>query len=84
MIYTETGMRYEITDDIFLNVQINWETDSKPAAGTSADDTTFVVGAGIVQRCPNYFGGEQSISHAARHWQTVRLCQDTALNIACR
>lgn len=47
VLYTETGLRYEITDDIFLNVQLNYETDSKPAKGTRGDNTTFVVGAGI-------------------------------------
>ena len=47
VLYTETGLRYEITDDIFLNVQLNYETDSKPAEGTRGDNTTFVVGAGI-------------------------------------
>ena len=47
VIYTETGMRYEITDDIFLNMQLNFKRDSEPASGTRTDDSTFVIGAGI-------------------------------------
>lgn len=42
-----TGIRYEITDDIYLNLQLNYDYDSKPAENTDEEDLTFVVGAGL-------------------------------------
>ena len=44
---SQTGVRYEITDDIYLNTQINYDYDSKPAKGTDGEDLTFLFGAGI-------------------------------------
>ncbi len=44
---TQTGIRYEITDDIYLNVQANYDYDSEPADGAENDDLTFLIGAGM-------------------------------------
>jgi putative salt-induced outer membrane protein YdiY len=44
---SQTGVRYEITDDIYLNTQINYDYDSEPAQGTDGEDLTFLFGAGI-------------------------------------
>ena len=33
VVNTESGLRFDITDDIYLNVQLNLDTDSEPAAG---------------------------------------------------
>jgi putative salt-induced outer membrane protein YdiY len=42
-----TGLRYEITDDIYLNVQLNYDHDSEPAEDTEAKNLTYVFGAGL-------------------------------------
>lgn len=47
VLNTQTGLRYDITDDIFLNTQLNYDFDSAPAGDTEKEDLTFVVGAGI-------------------------------------
>ena len=44
---SQTGVRYEITDDIYLNTQLNYDIDSEPAEGTDGEDLTFLFGAGI-------------------------------------
>ena len=44
---SKTGVRYDITDDIYFNVQLNYDYDTKPAEGTDADDVTLLFGAGI-------------------------------------
>ncbi len=44
---SQTGVRYEISADIYLNTQINYDVDSEPAAGTDGEDLTFLFGAGI-------------------------------------
>lgn len=41
-----TGLRFDVTDDIYLNVELDYDSDSNPAANTEPADTTFVVGAG--------------------------------------
>ena len=42
-----TGLRYDITDDIYLNVQLNYDYDSEPAEGTEASNLTYLFGAGL-------------------------------------
>jgi putative salt-induced outer membrane protein YdiY len=42
-----TGIRYDITDDIYLNVQLNYDYDSEPAAGTESVNLTYMFGAGL-------------------------------------
>jgi putative salt-induced outer membrane protein YdiY len=44
---SKTGVRYDITNDIYLNVQVNYDYDTEPAAGTDSKDVTFLVGAGV-------------------------------------
>lgn len=44
---SKTGVRYDITDGIYLNVQVNYDYDTEPAAGTDSKDVTFLVGAGV-------------------------------------
>ena len=44
---TQTGIRYDITDDIYLNLQANYDYDSEPAEGAENDDLTFLIGAGM-------------------------------------
>ena len=44
---SKTGIRYDITDDIYLNVQLDYDYDSEPATGTDETDLTFLVGAGL-------------------------------------
>ncbi len=44
---TSTGVRYDITADIFINVQLDYDYDDDPVPGTDEDDLTFLVGAGI-------------------------------------
>jgi len=42
-----TGVRYDITDDIYINAQLNYDTDSQPSDNTVSDDLTILFGAGI-------------------------------------
>ncbi len=42
-----TGLRYDITDDIYLNIQLRYDIDSEPVRGTDNEDLTFLFGAGI-------------------------------------
>jgi putative salt-induced outer membrane protein YdiY len=42
-----TGVRYDITDDIYINAQLNYDTDSAPSDNTKSDDLTILFGAGI-------------------------------------
>lgn len=42
-----TGIRYDITDDIYLNIQLNYDMDSEPIEGTEGEDLTLLFGAGI-------------------------------------
>ncbi len=44
---SQTGIRYDITDDIYLNVQANYDYDSDPAEGSENDDLIFLIGAGL-------------------------------------
>ena len=42
-----TGIRYDITDDIYLNIQLNYDVDTEPVEGTEGEDLTLLFGAGI-------------------------------------
>ncbi len=44
---TETGVRYEFTDDIYFNIQLNYDVDSEPAEGANKENLTLQFGAGI-------------------------------------
>jgi putative salt-induced outer membrane protein YdiY len=44
---SKTGVRYKITDDIYLNTQLDYDYDTEPAAGKEKDDLAFMVGAGM-------------------------------------
>lgn len=47
VINTQTGFRYEITDDIYINTQLNYDHDSAPAEETSGRNLNLVFGAGL-------------------------------------
>ncbi len=47
VLNSRTGFRYDITDDIFLNVQVDYDYDTEPAEGTEAEDIIFSIGAGL-------------------------------------
>ena len=47
VLNSKTGIRYDITKDIYLNLQLNYDYDTEPAVGTDATDLTFLVGAGL-------------------------------------
>ena len=44
---SQTGLRYDLTDDIYVNVQLNYDYDTEPALDTEAEDITFLIGAGV-------------------------------------
>jgi len=44
---SQTGIRYDITDDIYLNLQANYDYDTEPADGAENDDLTILIGAGL-------------------------------------
>jgi putative salt-induced outer membrane protein YdiY len=44
---TSTGIRYEITDLLYLNVSLDWDHETEPAGTAEKTDTLFVVGAGL-------------------------------------
>ena len=47
VVYTESGLRYSITDDVYLNMQLNYDFDSEPVEGTDGKDLTFLFGVGV-------------------------------------
>ena len=47
VFYSQTGFRYEINEDIYLNLQANYDYDSQPAGNSKEEDLTFIIGAGI-------------------------------------
>ena len=47
VFYSQTGFRYEINEDIYLNFQANYDYDSQPAGNSKEEDLTFIIGAGI-------------------------------------
>ena len=44
---TSTGIRYEITDLLYLNVSLDWDHETEPAGTAEDTDTLFVIGAGL-------------------------------------
>lgn len=44
---TRTGVRYEITDDIYINIQADYDYDLDPPVNTDEKDFTFLIGAGV-------------------------------------
>lgn len=44
---TSTGVRYDITDDIYANVQLDFDYETHPAAGAEHKDVTYLVGMGV-------------------------------------
>lgn len=44
---TETGIRWDLWDDVYLNAQVNWDWESDPAAGNEKEDVTYSLGFGI-------------------------------------
>ena len=47
VFYSQTGFRYEINEDIYLNLQANYDYDSQPAGNAKEEDLTFIIGAGV-------------------------------------
>ena len=47
VIKTSTGIRYEITDLLYLNVSLDWDHETEPAGTAEDTDTLFVIGAGL-------------------------------------
>jgi putative salt-induced outer membrane protein YdiY len=47
IIKTTTGIRYEISDLLYLNVSYDWDHESEPAGTAEKTDSTFVIGAGL-------------------------------------
>ena len=47
VFYSQTGLRYEINEDIYLNFQANYDYDSQPAGNAKEEDLTFIIGAGV-------------------------------------
>lgn len=47
VLNSKTGFRYDITGDIYLNVQIDYDYDTEPATGTEPEDIIFSIGAGL-------------------------------------
>ena len=47
VIDTSTGVRWDIWEDVYLNVQVDYDWESNPSAGNQKDDTTFLIGAGV-------------------------------------
>jgi len=44
---TRTGLRYEITDDIYINIQADYDYDLDPQVDTDERDFTLLIGAGV-------------------------------------
>ncbi|MFP6806568.1 MAG: DUF481 domain-containing protein [Pseudomonadales bacterium] len=47
VLNSQTGIRFDLRHDIYLNVQLNYDYDSVPADGTEEENLTFLFGAGI-------------------------------------
>ena len=47
VFYSQTGLRYGINEDIYLNLQANYDYDSEPVGNAKEEDLTFIIGAGI-------------------------------------
>ncbi len=44
---SQSGIRYELNDHVYVNVQLNYDYDTEPAQKTDPEDVTFLVGAGL-------------------------------------
>ena len=44
---SQSGVRYELNDHVYVNIQLNYDYDTEPAQNTDAEDITFLVGAGL-------------------------------------
>jgi putative salt-induced outer membrane protein YdiY len=47
VIETSTGVRWEIVDDVYLNMQVNYDWESEPSEGNKKEDTTYLIGLGV-------------------------------------
>ncbi len=47
VIETSTGLRWEIIDDVYMNVQVDYDWESQPSAGNEKEDTTYLIGVGL-------------------------------------
>ena len=47
VLNSKTGFRYDLTDDIYLNVQVDYDYDTEPAEDTEAEDIIYSIGAGL-------------------------------------
>ena len=44
---SQSGIRYELNDHMYINMQLNYDYDTEPAQNTDPEDVTFLVGAGL-------------------------------------
>ena len=44
---SQSGVRYDLNDSLYMNVQLNYDYDTEPAQNTDTEDLTFMVGAGM-------------------------------------
>ena len=44
---SRTGVRYEITDLLYFNLQFDFDHESNPAEGAEKTDTTTLLGMGL-------------------------------------
>jgi putative salt-induced outer membrane protein YdiY len=47
VLKTETGVRYEITDLLYFNFEIDFDHESNPADGVEPEDLTMLFGLGV-------------------------------------
>ncbi len=46
LIKTETGLKFDLSNEIFLKAAVEWELDAEPASGTQRQDTDYILGLG--------------------------------------
>lgn len=44
---SQTGVRYEITDLLYLNFELDFDYESSPAEGSENEDLTMLIGIGV-------------------------------------
>lgn len=47
VIESSTGVRWEIVDDVYMNVQVDYDWESEPSEGNKKEDTTYLIGLGV-------------------------------------
>jgi putative salt-induced outer membrane protein YdiY len=47
VLKSETGVRYEITDLLYLNFEVDFDYESNPASGAEHEDLTMLLGIGV-------------------------------------